>query len=313
MATPIMQGQNTGSESVIAGYFSHGDDAHRAINALLDEGFLPSQIGAAFHSSRAAGTSPEQGREEVPVLGGNSMREDLGTTLTASSRSDNSFAGPASDDTAVQPAGIATGAGSPFVGVGKPGPISGSSLAHTGLPSELKSELRSASEVGGTAAAASPVSPAPHLGSGPQHHIAPTDNSWGAKLKHLFSKDDSSLKTGPALSAESQNFGSGSGHLGIEPPYGQPYSRAHFEQSVSSSGVPPEQSRHLAHRLSAGGAVVTVSATGRAIEVEKIFERHHGHVRFASDVLGEEPLIGSEDARVEVFGHLEHRYPGSRD
>ncbi len=321
MATPTLQGQSTGTESIIAGYFPAGDDAHRAINALLDEGFLPEQIGAAFHTGSQGGASTQSGTGNATgnaagaVLGGDSMRAELGTTVSTSQRTDNTIAGAASDDSAVQPAGIATGSGSPFLSVGRPGPISGSSLEHTGLPSELVHELPDSSPRASSgdsfANTAAPVTPAARTGSAPQHHLQHTDTSWGAKIKHLFQpkQHDSPATTTAATTSESQNFGTGEGSLGIAPPYGHPYAATDFERSVSSAGVAPEHSQHISRRLSGGGAVVTVQSTGRTSEVERIFERHHGHVRFASSTFEDAPAYSGGDARVEVFGHLEHIYP----
>ena len=321
------------SESIIAGYFASGDDAHRAINALLDDGFMASQIGAAFHSSGSAtsGSEGEASAETDATTAGtfDETRRDV----------DTSPGGASSGTYAVQPVGLASGTGSPILGAGKPGPISGSSLAHTGLPSELKSELAhdqtgsdqtgydqtvydqpssapaSFSSSSPVANTASSIEPTPHAGSGPQHHAGKADTSWTAKLKHLFqSKSETPsapASTTPAAASttkESQNFGTGEGHLNLTAPYGHPYSSAAFESSASRAGVPSEHSRHLSRRLSGGGAVVTVNATGRATDVEKIFERHNGVVRFASDVFNDSPAADYEP-RVEVFGHLEHHYP----
>ena len=308
MATPGVQQGNPGTESIIAGYFQSGEDAHRAINALLDEGFLPTQIGAAFHTGA---TPPVSGTEAVSAreYPDDSFRKGLGTTLhEGTTESQDSQGGPSSDTTAVQPSGLSTGSGSPILGAGKPGPISGSDLSHLGLRSELPHELGHDT----LGSMPSQVSPATGLGSvtAAPSHAAASDNSWTSKLKHLFSSKDSE-KQSPLVSDESQNFGTGEGHMGVTPSLGLPYSQADFASSTTRAGVPEDDSRHLSHHLSRGGAVVTVSSTGRSIEVEKIFERHHGQVRFASSTFDDAPVSGS-DARVEVFGHLEHHYPGSR-
>jgi hypothetical protein len=286
MATPTLQANNTGSDTIIAGYFRSGDDAHRAINELLDEGFLASQIGAAFHTS---GGSNEVSTETV------SVRQAPGRTFNEEAADvDTSAGGPASGSDAVQPVGLASGSGSPILGAGKPGPISGSDLHNTGLPSELHSELSHEQPGTGTAS-----SPAPVAASTAQPtHTIHDHKSWTSKLKHLFeSKHD-------AAKLDSQKFGTGEGELDLT----RPYSRTAFESSVSDAGVPADHSRHLSHHLSTGGAVVTVSATGRVVEVEKIFEQHNGVVRFSSDIFNDAPALDYEP-RVEVFGHLEHRYP----
>lgn len=294
MATPTLQ-TSTGSESIIAGYFQSGEDAHRAINALLDEGFLPSQIGAAFHTGGGSVSSPDP-----KSVGIDTMREDLGTTISSPPvSSEVSDGGPASDTSAVQPVGLASGTGTPIFGAGKPGPISGSSLAHTGLPSELESELahEQPGSAGGRTVPATPVT------TGHAQPTTATGSSWSSKLKHLFqSKPDHT--TTHETTTQDQNFGTGEGKLDLA----RPYSATAFENSVSSAGVSPDSSRHLSSRLSTGGAVVTVSDSGRSIEVERIFEQHNGVVRFSSDVFNDSPALDYEP-RVEVFGHLEHRYP----
>jgi hypothetical protein len=270
MATTTVQTDTTGSDSIIAGYFANGDDAHRAINALLDEGFLPSQIGAAFHTAGAAAT--EESAYESAIGGGDSLRQAEGRTFNEEAVDlDTSAGGPSSGSDAVQPVGLSSGSGSPILGAGNPPPIPGSSLAHTGLPHELKSELA--------------------------HDQPAARGTWTSKLRHLFN---------PKPSADSQKFGTGEGDLNLP---SQPYSRAAFETSVSGVGVPADQSRQLSQRLAGGGAVVTVSATGRAVEVEKTFERHNGEVRFTSDIFVDTPAAGYEP-HVEVFGHLEHHYRG---
>lgn len=269
MATTTVPTSTTGSESIIAGYFANGDDAHRAINALLDEGFLPSQIGAAFHTAATPAT------DESPyesAIGGESLRQAPGRTFNEEAADvDTSAGGASSGSDAVQPAGLSSGSGSVILGAGKPGPIPGSDIEHTGLPHDLKSELA--------------------------HDQPARRGTWTSKLRHLFDAKPS---------ADSQNFGTGVGDLNLP---SQPYSRAAFETSVSDAGVPAEQSRQLSHRLAGGGAVVTVSATGRAVEVERIFERHNGEVRFTSDIFVDAPAAGYEP-HVEVFGHLEHHYRG---
>ena len=297
MATPTIQGSNTGSDSIIAGYFQDGESAHRAINALLDQGFLASQIGAAFHTNGGA-----QGGSDGSSTAAASKNPDLGTTFDEEAADlDTSDGGPSSGTTAVQPAGLSTGSGSVILGAGAPGPITGSETTNTGLPHELHSEL--AHDQPGTAQATPP--PTTYTATEPKS--SKSDSSWGAKLKHLFQSKKTET-AGSGATEESQNFGSGSGHLNLTEPYGQPYSPTAFESSISGVGVPSDHSRQLSQRLSGGGAVVTVSETGRAVEVEKIFEQYGGVVRFASSVFDDSPALDYEP-RVEVFGHLEHRYP----
>jgi hypothetical protein len=288
MATSTLEANNTGSDTIIAGYFHTGEDAHRAINALLNEGFLPSQIGAAFHT---AGGSSELSTGTSSV-----SQPTVGTFNEKAADIDISAGGPSSGSDAVQPVGLSSGTGSPILGAGKPGPISGSNLSHTGLPHELQSEL--SHEQPGTRTAPAPVA----VSTTRPTHTIHDHKSWTSKLKHLFeSKHDNAPTT---ANPDSQKFGTGEGELDLT----RPYSQTAFESSVSGAGVPAEHSRHLSHHLSTGGAVVTVSSTGRAVDVEKIFEQHNGVVRFSSDIFNDAPALDYEP-RVEVFGHLEHRYP----
>jgi hypothetical protein len=137
----------------------------------------------------------------------------------------------------------------------------------------------------------------------------PVNESWTAKLKHLFSPKPATTETSPApATSESQNFGSGVGDLNLTAPHSYPYSQTEFASSVGSFGIPGDYAGQISQRLSSGGAVVTVSDTGRAVEVERIFEQHHGSVRFSSDMF-EDAAVPDYEPRVEVFGHLEHRYP----
>lgn len=117
----------------VAGYFSNGEDARRAIHELADEGFDPRQVGAAFHSSAMTGsTKPfyERAVNDLPIhsVGG----------------PDKSDGGPQSDSHAVSPWGLTTwGAGTPFAGSPtEPPPIPGAETPST-LPREIPSELPS--------------------------------------------------------------------------------------------------------------------------------------------------------------------------
>lgn len=298
MATPITGVQTTGSDSVIAGYFDSGENAHRAINALLDEGFLPSQIGAAFHSGSGASGATASGHED----------EEVDTTLRGihtSIATGSAHTGPSSDTTAVQPNILGAGSGTPFDGAGRPGPIPGGDLVHTGLPSELEHELPNAPTGGGSAGtyAATPT-PASYATSAatPAHTHT---GSWASKVKHLFEPKHDSSANKPVTEATRQDFGTGEGQLDLL--HRHVYSAGSLESSATSAGVPAEHSRHLSRRLARGGAIVTVSVTGRAIEVERIFEAHHGLVRFEGATF-DDADTESTGSSVEVFGHLHHHY-----
>ena len=323
-----MASPTTGTESVIAGYFQSGENAHRAIQALLDEGFLPSQIGAAFHSSGTGAAAHSTG-SSAPSLSNTGVasdefedRGDLQTTYAGGGHgSGSSIGGPASDTTAVTPSGLAAGSGLPFAGIGRKGEIPGADLDNTGLQSELRHELPHDGEASGSAAytgsaaSSAAAEPPPHSGSGPSHHVHPgtqhASGSWTEKLKHLFTPTSTTATTtaatGSVPGVDSQNFGTGEGSLGL---IGRPFTATRFASSAQQAGVPAEHSRGLSHRLSRGGAVVTVSLTGRLPEVERIFERFGGEVRFESGMFSEDEAL-TGDNRVEVFGHLEHYYPES--
>ena len=291
MATSIVEGHNTGSESTIAGYFDSGEDAHLAINALLDEGFLPSQIGAAFHTGSGhagGGTASDE-----PISGADTTLRGAGTSVTAG----NTLGGAESDTTAVQPGYLGGGTGTPFGGAAKPRPITGSELEHTGLPSELEHDLPHDAAGAGTRSAT-------YVAAEPSKPTTATGGSWTSKLKHLFEPKHEGTKT--VVEDTRQDFGTGEGQLDLG--HRHAYSASSFESSATSAGVPAEQSRHLSQRLSRGGAIVTVSVTGRAPEVERIFERHHGIVRFEGSSF-DEPGTLSDDSSVEVFGHLHNHYP----
>ncbi len=317
--------------TVVVGYFSGGDEAHRAINALVDEGFLPTEIGAAFHvGSQSSGSNlgPSSGDETRQANVGTSMREELGTThpIADSYASGSTSGGAASDSSMVQYAALGGGAGTPFDGAGRPGPITGSSLANTGLPTELKSELphdaplprgEYATSTPATAMDTSmPGQPATSF----QETAMPTHagvqagvkESWGTKLKHVFGMgthdehDEQETAKGPAT-AESQAFGTGEGHIILnDAPSGLRYSQPAFEHSFSSSGVQPEHARHLSRRIGHGGAIVTVQAAGRSADAERVLEAHGGQVRFSGT--GEDSPVSEGQGQVEVFGTVHRAY-----
>ncbi len=151
--------------TAVVGYFPNGDQAHRAINALIDEGFRPSEIGAAFHTGTGAMSTGATGQSlsdantsdagapaSTGFAGeaawhpskGTSAGEDLGTTspqTTTSERTRTGTSSAASDTLAVQYASLGGGAGTPYDMPPRPGAITASDVTHSGLPSELKSTL----------------------------------------------------------------------------------------------------------------------------------------------------------------------------
>ena len=269
MATPL-----EASSTAVVGYFATGDAAHRAINALIDNGFSAAEIGAAFHVGAHTGET-----QRVANVGG-SLREGLGTTHVGKISDSNSLSSAASGSNAVQFGVLGPGSGTPMDAGHKPGPISGSDLTNTGLPSELKSTL--------------------------PHEADLADQSWSTRLDPVFRGSHGTAKAAPTK--ESQNFGTGEGSLNLSGTV--PYSREHFERSFSAYGAKPEHARSLSERIGHGGAVVTVHATERGEEAERILEAHGGAVRFSPESIHES--YGDRtvtDAGVEVFGTLGRDYP----
>ncbi len=309
--------------TVVVGYFSGGDEAHRAINALVDEGFLPTEIGAAFHiGSQSSGSNmgPSSGSATQQANTGTDIGEDVGAMhpIADSYASGSTTGGAASGSSMVQYAALGGGAGTPFDGAGRPGPITGSSLANTGLPSELKSELPHDAPLphgeylGSTPTAMDTSMPEPTVTRSREITMpgqAGVKESWGDKLKHIFgmgTKDAQETAKGPAT-AESQAFGTGEGHIILnEAPSGLRYSQPAFERSFSSSGVQPEHARHLSRRIGHGGAIVTVQAAGRAADAERVLEAYGGQVRFSGT--GEDSPVSEGQGQVEVFGTVHQSY-----
>jgi hypothetical protein len=294
--------------STVVGYFANGEDAHRAIHALLNDGFEATQIGAAFNTSNY-GSSNEAGRSsESPASYGKSVSypdlepSDAGLNISAAETAD--------DYTSVTPT-LGGGTGTGMAGAGKPGPITGSDLSHLNLPHEIKSTL-APDRPGET-----PLYTPPGTGDFSASH---TDHpSWLEKLSHVFGGKRKHEADSDLVNATSQNFGTGEGHLGITPEaaagyrnnYSRPYSHSAFESSFTGLGLPEIQSRHLAHRLAHGGAVVMVGVTGRIVEAEKILEQHNGSVRFAGEPFTD--VLPAGDHRVAVFGAVDDVYPATEE
>ncbi|RRA47970.1 hypothetical protein [Acidipila sp. EB88] len=308
MATSLHQ---TGT--VIVGYFADGQSAHQAINALIDEGFVPSEIGAAFHVTETGAHRANTATRRQPSVGG-SLREELGTTLPGSSRPSTTFGAPASDTTAVQPGALGGGSGTPFGGAGRPGPISGSSLANTGLPSELKSTLPHDGDVAAGASHTTETHRIYDTGTEATTGHTHEGGSWLDKLKHTFGhhSEHTAPKFKDSLTGEvakdSKDFGTGEGdlHLNAPSPVGLRYSQPAFEQSFSGAGVAPGHARDFSHRLGHGGAIVTVQAAARTVEAERILENYGAELRPSTEA----SYDSAGDGLVEVFGTVHRDYPG---
>lgn len=277
----VMDSSNMEDDRIIVGYFSNGADASRAINELIDEGFVAAEMGAAFRSPRMGMEVAEGGRgrsvfPENPALTG-------------------SLGGPASHDQGVQPAGLAPGSGNAFPAPAQPGPIPGSEMPSTlkhDLPHDLPSTLRHESEIG--TAPAAPVAPAPAMR---ERSILP-EESRRERMRQVFVEDSETAK---ARRASSMNFGSGEGHLFPDFEYSEPS----FENSFVGMGLTARDARSLSTALNRGGAVVSVAPGGRASLAEAILERNHGRVRFENMAsLGE----NVEGNRVEIYGRMRNYY-----
>lgn len=277
-----MDSGNMEDDRIIVGYFANGADASRAINELIDEGFVAEEIGAAFRTPRIGMEVAEGGRgrgviPENPALTG-------------------SVGGPASHDQAVTPAGLAPGSGNAFPAPGRPGPIPGAEIPSTlrhELPHDLPSTLRHESEIAAERSSRPmPVAPAMREGT------IPVDESRRERMRQVFAEDSDTAR---ARRASSMNFGTGEGHLFPDFDYSEPS----FENSFVGMGLTARDARSLSRALNRGGAVVSVAPGGRASLAEAILERNHGSVRFENMAsLGE----ASEGNRVEIYGRMRNYY-----
>lgn len=272
-----MDSFNAADDRIVVGYFSDSADASRAISELIDEGFEPVEIGAAFRTPRAAMEVTEGGRQrpipENPAVTG-------------------SVGGPASHDQAVTPAGLAPGGGAAFPAApSTPGPIPGSELPSTlkhDLPHDLPSTLRSQAEID-----AEGVRPA----GMESNHRWEDEEARRERMRKVFRESESA----GAKRSSSMKFGTGEGHL--FPDY--EYSEASFENSFVGMGLGARDARTLSGHLGRGGAIVSVTPGRRASLAEGILERNHGRVRFESmEPSGET----SEGSRVEIYGRMRNYY-----
>jgi hypothetical protein len=279
----ISKNPNNLANEVVVAYFGRSEDAERAIDDLLAEGFESRQIGAAFRGSTAFNTTTEDTNE----VGSKTVRSSIDSNTVGS--------GPASDTRAVTPAGLSTGSGSVISGAGRPGPIPGSEIPH-----------HRKTEIGSTGTVANPL---PATGGFHEPH---NENTWWEKLKHIFSSDseEKDRRREGIVDSTSMNFGTGEGHLAAYPDNDEyAYSGSAFEGAFSGMGVPQSHAHSLVGEMRNGGAIVTISAAGRMADAEIILERNNGRVRYETagaatpweDVPGE---------RVHVFGALSHTYPG---
>jgi hypothetical protein len=271
---------NNADDRIVVGYFSNSVDASRAISELIDEGFQPVEIGAAFRTSRAAMEVTEGGRQRP---------------TTENSAVTGSVGGPASHDEAVTPAGLAPGSGAAFPAAPtRPGPISGSTIPSTlkhELPHDLPSTLRSEAEIG----SGRPVRPA----AMENNRRWENDETRREQLREVFAENDNA---GARRSSSNMKFGTGEGHL--FPDYD--YSEASFENSFLGMGLGTREARNLSGELGRGGAVVSVTPGSRASLAEGILERNHGRVRFES--MSATTSEAGDNSRVEIYGRMRNYY-----
>jgi hypothetical protein len=266
-------------DRIVVGYFSKSADASRAINELIDEGFEVAEIGAAFRTTRGGLEAAEGGRGKGmsnpnPAVSG-------------------SVGGPASQDEAVTPAGLAPGSGAAFPAPSKPGPIPGSAIPSTlrrELRHDVPSTLRSDLEV-----AAVPVQPVPVTRAGTVESMD-TEEARRGRMREVFGEGSENAKRNSGT-----KFGTGEGHLSPDYDYSEPS----FENSFLGMGLGTRDARSLSAELNRGGAVVSITPGGRASLAEGILERNHGRVRFESMVGATE---ASEGSRIEIYGRMRNYY-----
>ncbi len=282
----MTQTGNSTQEHLVVGYFSDGANAYRAINELIDEGFRPSGIGAAFRSRPAGVSQPGSSRSEAREMKNVSEIGERNPTLSVSA------GGPASHDQAVTPAGLATGSGNAFPGApSTPGPIPGSETPSTlrhDLPETLPHDLSSTSR------------PITDAGDRWVEHLHRT---WGGNTAET-------AKNRNTTAASNQKFGTGEGTLGLFPEYS--YSGPALETSFTSMGLTPEHARSLSGELGRGGAVIAVTAAQRYSLAEAILERNHGRVRF-EQAASTTTRAADLESPVQVFGSIRYFYHPEED
>ncbi|HTV15263.1 MAG TPA: hypothetical protein VME68_11145 [Acidobacteriaceae bacterium] len=274
-------GENA-DDRIVVGYFANGSDASRAVSELIDEGFRPFEIGAAYCTSGTAMEVTDGGRSRP-------FSENPATS--------GSVGGPASHDEAVTPAGLAPGAGATFPAPAKPGPIPGGeipfSLPHD-LPREIPSMLPHESEI-----QRGPVSSTVSARS--EAESAETMQAHQARREHMRRVFDDTSEGSATRKSSAMKFGTGEGHLFPDYDYSEPT----FENSFVGMGLTSRDARGLSSELGRGGAIVSVASTSRASLAEGILERNHGVIRFES-------LTGragaSEGMRVEIYGRMRKYY-----
>lgn len=274
-------GENA-DDRIVVGYFTNGADASRAISELIDEGFRPAEIGAAYCTQGTAMEVTAGGRTRP-------IPENPATT--------GSVGGPASHDQAVTPAGLAPGSGNTFAAPAQPGPIPGAEIPSTlphDLPREIPSLLPHESEIE-RGPVASSVSA--------RTEVSPTDTMQAhqERREHMRRVFDESAESAAAKRNSAMKFGTGEGHLFPDYEFSEP----NFENSFLGMGLSSRDARSLSAELRRGGAIVSVASTSRASLAEGILQRNHGVIRFES-LTGGAPE--AEGQQVEIYGRMRNYY-----
>jgi hypothetical protein len=309
MASSSLNPGSTGTGGTVAGYFANGDDAHRAINDLVEAGFSAREIGAAFHDGGLSRRSSGSGVENVDQAADESR-------LLTETRADSTVAGAASNTNAVTPMGLSTGGGTTISGAGAPGPIPGSDIPPD-LPRDIPSELGSEAGNRTFSSRRAPVADTSRPSARESistSRVERQEEGWWGKLKHVFGggEHETSSSREPTSKKDSQSFGTGEGQLNLTSDRDYAYSGSAFESSFSGMGIPQDHARGLARDLRRGGAVVTVRAASKNAIAEAIMQRNHGTIRYESQVAPNESAWDSDhqQTRVEVFGEVHRVYPG---
>lgn len=271
----VPENDSTAGDRIVIGYFSNSDDATRAVHELIDEGFRPTEMGAAFRSPVSS----------VPVGGG---RVRGGTPENP--ELSGSVGGPASHDEAVTPAGLAPGSGNAFPAPARPAEPPGSEIPST-LRHELKHDLPSTLQ--GDPEANVPLQAVPGGTANME-----TEEDRRQRLRRAFGEDAGNAGE---KRTSSMKFGTGEGHL--FPDY--EYSAPAFESSFAGMGLGAAEARSLSGELRRGGAVITVEPGDRTSLAEAIIERNRGSVRFES-ISGTAEVCDS--SQVEIYGRMRNYY-----
>jgi hypothetical protein len=281
-----MESVGGADDRVVVGYFASDADGSRAIDELLDEGFVVSEIGAAFRTPVSGMEVADGGRvraaaPENPALAG-------------------SVGGAGSHDEAVTPAELSPGSGNAFPSPAPPGPIPGGGIPSTlrhelrhELPAMLRPEAPRRESIHPPASSPATVPAAANRGRRPEH-----DAARHQRMRTIFGESPESQK---ARRDSALRYGAGEGRLFAESEYSEPA----FENSFIGMGLDIRDARILSRELGRGGAVVSITPGSRASLAEAILQRNHGRVRFESVAASGQACDGN---RVAIYGRMRSYY-----